>query len=300
MEEIFSNSRASHHAITMTGELVDLFSSRSEGVMAIANVARKILQQKQITFFSGEKGFVSFSQCQNNIEHIASMNWYATGLLAARQLQLGLLMDIGSTTSDLMLVREGKLHAQGNNDFMRLASDELVYTGLVRTPLMALAQKILFDEKEVGVMAEYFATTADVYRVLGELPENADQHAAADNGEKTIAASARRIARMIGRDVESASENDWRELAQQFAHKQLQQLEQACLKQLARNLIDANAPLIGAGCGSFIVRKLAKKLNGSFAADDVEAINNINTCAPAYSVAALAYNEISALIKHRA
>lgn len=301
VEQVSAGSPATHHAITMTGELVDLFANRHEGVIAIANAMARKLVSKQHYFFAGEKGFVSLDECKNNTDHIASMNWYATGSLVASQVEQALVMDIGSTTTDMMIVSEGKVCAHGKNDFARMATDELVYTGLVRTPLMALAQKIFFQGIEVGVMAEYFATTADVYRVLGELPEGADQQPAADNGAKTAHASARRLARMIGRDVESASVNEWKNLAQQFADIQLQQLQNACERQIARGLINASAPMIGAGCGNFLVRKLAQKLRRPYVdfsklADKNSEYNQIlNTCAPAYSVAALAMNKIHSI-----
>jgi probable H4MPT-linked C1 transfer pathway protein len=298
IEQIIAGSPATHHAITMTGELVDLFANRAEGVIAIANTMAKKLAGKQVHFFAGEKSFVSLEACKGNSENIASMNWYATGALVASQVEQALVIDIGSTTTDMLIVNEGKVCAQGKNDFNRMATDELVYSGLVRTPLMALAQKIFFQGIEVGVMAEYFATTADVYRVLGELPEQADQQPSADNGDKTAHASARRIARMIGRDVESASVDEWKNLAQQFADKQLQQLITACERQLARGLLSASAPIIGAGCGSFLVRKLAQKFQRPYedfshvANKNIEYNQIVNTCAPAYSVAALALKKI--------
>ena len=50
-------------------------------------------------------------------------------------------------------------------------------------------------------MNEWFATTADVYRLLGELDPAHDQQPAADNGDKDLPATRRRLARMIGRDA---------------------------------------------------------------------------------------------------
>jgi (4-(4-[2-(gamma-L-glutamylamino)ethyl]phenoxymethyl)furan-2-yl)methanamine synthase len=306
VDQILAASSATLHSITMTGELVDLFSSRGEGVMAIADTMARKLNNKNICFFAGAKGFVSFEACENNIEHIASMNWYATGLYTASKIPQALVIDIGSTTTDMMIVNDGKVCAQGVTDFTRMASDELVYSGLVRTPLMALAQKIIFQGSEVGVMAEYFATTADVYRLLGKLAEEADQQPAADNGDKTAHASARRIARMIGRDVESASVSEWNNLAQQFADKQYQQLHNACERQLARGLIASSAPMIGAGCGSFLTRKLAQKLQrpyidfSNLANKNIQYNQIVNTCAPAFSVAALAIAHIPPIKIHHA
>jgi (4-(4-[2-(gamma-L-glutamylamino)ethyl]phenoxymethyl)furan-2-yl)methanamine synthase len=294
VDQILVGSSATHHAITMTGELVDLFANRSEGVGAIAQAMTRKLENKQVYIFAGEIGFVSVDKCKNNIENIASMNWYAMGLFAASKVERALIIDIGSTTTDMLIVCDGKVCAQGKTDFSRMAAEELIYTGLVRTPLMALAQKVFFQGAEVGVMAEYFATTADVHRVLGDLPENADQQPAADNGEKTPQASTRRIARMIGRDVESAAPEAWKNLAQQFADKQLQQLQIACERQLARGLLAASAPIIGAGCGNLLAQKIAQKLDrpyldfSSIASKKTKLNQIVNTCAPAYSVAVLA------------
>ena len=58
---------------------------------------------------------------------------------------------------------------QADTDAARLATGELVYHGVVRTPLCALAARVPFRGSAVSVMNEFFATTADVYRLTGEL-----------------------------------------------------------------------------------------------------------------------------------
>ena len=69
---------------------------------------------------------------------------------------------------------------------------------------MALARRAPFAGHWVSLMAEHFATTADVYRLTGDLPEHADMLPSADHGAKNVAASARRLARMLGLDMEAA------------------------------------------------------------------------------------------------
>ena len=66
---------------------------------------------------------------------------------------------------------------------------------------MAITDAIEFEGLRIPLMAEHFATTADVYRLTGELDERHDQHPSADGAEKTLPGSARRLARMIGRDA---------------------------------------------------------------------------------------------------
>ena len=116
---------------------------------------------------------------------IASANWLATATLAARRAGDGLLVDLGSTTTDLLVLAGGAVHAAGHTDRERLATGELVYLGLTRTPVMALAAEVPFAGRPVALMNELFATSADLWRLLDLLPEAADQHPAADGGAKT-------------------------------------------------------------------------------------------------------------------
>jgi len=48
--------------------------------------------------------------------------------LIAGQVGDALLVDIGSTTTDLVAVHNGRVQATGRSDFERLISGELVYT----------------------------------------------------------------------------------------------------------------------------------------------------------------------------
>jgi uncharacterized hydantoinase/oxoprolinase family protein len=49
------------------------------------------------------------------------------------------LIDIGSTTTDLVRFGGGRVQYRGYTDGERLRSEELVYTGAIRTPIMAVA-----------------------------------------------------------------------------------------------------------------------------------------------------------------
>ena len=103
--------------------------------------------------------------------------------------------------------------ARGYTDAERLATGELIYAGLVRGFVMATAGRAPFAGQWTTLINENFANMADVYRVLGTLPEGADQMATADGREKSFAASCARLARMVGRDAADASEAQWHALA---------------------------------------------------------------------------------------
>jgi len=244
--------------------------------------------------YAGPAGFLTPRHAEQKTDAVASANWAASAQLVASHLPDALFVDIGSTTTDLVPIRGGVLRVRGFSDADRLACEELVYTGVVRTPVMALADRIPFDGQWIPAMAEYFATTADVYRLTGELPEGADQLPAADNGGKTVRASARRLARMIGRDLESAPLAQWKQCARKLADLQVWQIRQACERVLSRTVAVDHSPVVGAGTGRFVARKLAVQLGRRYRDFDslIDAAPDTaswaSSCAPAVAVALLA------------
>jgi probable H4MPT-linked C1 transfer pathway protein len=284
------------HAITMTGELVDLFAHREEGVKQIIDTMTTLLPQGRCLVFAGLEGFLESDQVEaRHYQAIASANWLASASFAAQKVGNGLFVDIGSTTTDILLLNDGKVLAQGYTDYQRLISQELIYTGIVRTALMAVAQTAQDQGREIGLMAEYFATMADVYRVTGELNELHDQCETADGAEKTITASARRLSRMIGSDFFPEELPRWQQFAENIRAQQLQKIQRGCECRIQNVAFLKTNPLIGAGVGRFLVKELAQ-LSGYSYLDFSDLFpesatqSGITTadCAPAVAVACLA------------
>lgn len=284
------------HALTMTGELADLFSGRDDGVHHILAAMNQRLGNAEILVYAGKLGFLKLNEInQHHYAAIASANWLASVTLAAQRMAEGLFVDIGSTTTDILPFAQGKVMAEGYTDYQRLISQELIYTGVVRTPVMAVAQTMQDGGKEVGMMAEYFATMADVYRLTGELDEAHDQAETADGGEKTASASARRLARMLGCDYNEGEYLRWRQVAANLRQQQLSRLQQACVKQRQRSHLPADAPVIGAGIGRFLLKDIAQNMGAAYIdyADLFTGLNSqsdydVADCAPAAAVACLA------------
>lgn len=247
------------HAITMTGEMVDLFEHREAGVVALAAALGAALRGP-LRFYAGERGWCAPADVAAQWQAIASANWWATAALAAQALGEGLLVDIGSTTTDLIALRRGAVRAQGRSDAARLQSGELVYQGVVRTPLCALAPRVVFRGRASNVMNEFFATTADVYRLTGELDPAHDLHPAADGAGKDAAATRRRLARMIGLDARDADESDWLAFAKAWRELQLDELQGQLERVLLAAPIATSAPLVSAGCGDFLAEALARRI----------------------------------------
>lgn len=280
------------HRLTMTGELVDLFDDRRQGVRRLSARMARLLPQGRLLVYAGPGGFLAPAEAASRWEDIASANWHATLVLMARLQRSGLLVDIGSTTADLLPLRDARPDNRAYTDRERLAAGELVYTGVVRTPLMALADTAPFAGRWHGLMNEHFATTADVYRILGLLPADADLHATADGGDKSVEASVRRLARMIGADARDGGPADWRRLAAYFMDRQLDLLARAGRLLLSR-AADGSWPLIGAGVGAFLAARLAQRLDcPHMGADEVLAplcgdAAGAADCVPAVAVARL-------------
>lgn len=282
------------HAITMTGEMVDLFPDRREGVVRLARCIRERLPGAECRYFAGQAGFVGEEAVEFAASQIASANWRASAEMLALLRREALFVDVGSTTTDIIAIVNGRICSKGSSDADRLVSRELVYTGVVRTPVMALAPSARVEGEHVPMMAEQFATAADVYRLTGELPAGADLHPAADGGEKTLVASARRLARMVGHDADSATMAVWTEVARDLAREQVALIADAMSVVAARAGLPAGAPVIGAGVGRFVVAKAAEAIGRPMEdfgvlIPTVEGLSGmVSDCAPAVAVAWLA------------
>jgi probable H4MPT-linked C1 transfer pathway protein len=277
---------AERHAVTMTGELADLFPDRAAGVAGILDVLAEHLPGPAIMAYTTDGEFLSAAGAKANFERVASANWHATSRYLASRLRDGLLLDIGSTTTDIVPFAGGAVVARGIIDVERLATGELVYTGVVRTPLAAIAQQVPFGGRMVGVMAEFFATAADAHRVAGTLPEEADLHAAADGRGKSLPESRARLARMIGMDASAAPESAWRRLAEAFIHRQCTAIELALDRVLSSADLSLDAPVIGAGTGRFLAAELARRFNRPYLDfGDTVAASNPRLCSLASDIA---------------
>ncbi|GJD88616.1 hypothetical protein BHAOGJBA_2136 [Methylobacterium hispanicum] len=247
------------HAVTMTGELTDCFADRADGVAQLAGWAARTLAG-DVRIYAGRAGFVAPERAEGCAADIASANWHATAALVGRHLRHALLVDIGSTTADLIPIVDGAPASAGYSDAERLETGELVYTGVVRTPLLALADHAPFRGRRTRLMAETFAHAGDVHRILGDLAEEADQQHTGDLKGKSIPESETRLARMVGRDRGEGSAAEWAALARHFAEAQLRQLHDAAAALLSRPDLPADAPLVTCGAGAFLAERLAARL----------------------------------------
>ncbi len=291
------------HAITMTGELVDYFSNREDGVARLVKEMTRNLPASRINYFAGNKGFISSEEAIYAPAEVASANWLASANYSAAQIANALFIDIGSTTSDVIRITDHKVTVDGYSDAERLYARELVYCGVVRTPVFALCKSAPLSADQAGtntrfmpVINEYFANAADVYRITEELPAHADIGETPDSRDKNLVNSVARLARMFGHDANGEELLVWRRIANYVREQQLQMIINACRKQISKITQPLEISIIGAGVGRFLIREIARRLNRQYI-DFTSLINYENSsiefdaadCAPAASVACLAY-----------
>lgn len=251
---------ADGHAVTMTGELVDAFECRPEGVAAIVDTVAGLPAMATAVYLDAGGRWLSASEARARPMAVASANWRATAGLVGRHLADALLVDCGSTTTDLVPIRGGDVVAAGSSDAERLASRELVYTGVVRTPVSALADSVPVEGAWTLLAAERFATTGDVYTLTGELAVDGRAFATADGRSADAAGAAARLARQVGRDPGQLDAAAARQMAHYLRGCQLHALWQAAAAVVGRARLDPAAPVVVAGAGWFLAAELARRL----------------------------------------
>jgi (4-(4-[2-(gamma-L-glutamylamino)ethyl]phenoxymethyl)furan-2-yl)methanamine synthase len=284
--------RGDRNVITMTGELADIFTSRQDGVEQLSSLAQHELEN--VSIYAGPSGFLAGAEARLNSIQIASANWYASAAVIARRRETALFIDVGSTTTDVVPIAESKVAARGYTDAQRLAAGELVYTGLVRSFVMATAARAPVNGQWTTLINENFAAMADVHRILGSLPAGADLMATTDGKEKSIPASRARLARMLGTDATHADNKTWDLLARWFAEAQVRAIADAVMLVMSSCVATSTASIIGAGIGLDVVAELARRLGLSWQRFDEllevvpEARDAVCHCAPAAALTALA------------
>ncbi len=252
---------AGQHRITMTAELSDAFEDRARGVVSVAAIAANEIGEADTLFYAGAQGFVRRAAVGAAAGAIASANWRASAALVARHCDAALFIDIGSTTTDLVPIANGRVAALGESDAERLLNGELVYAGFSRGAPQAYSNRAPVDGRWTPLVNEAFATMADVRRVLGDLPEGdsaADLSPTADGRGKTGAASCARLARLIGRDGADLSPDGMRALADHFSRAQLRAIEDPIALLSSRKAFPTRMTFVGAGVGRALVERLAQ------------------------------------------
>ena len=248
------------HAVTMTAELADVFSTKRTGVRFVFESLQAAFPGAEIFALNLDGSFELLSAAQTHPLDFAAANWVASASWLARQLPNCLLVDVGSTTTDIIPIVEGKLVAAGRTDLERLASGELVYTGLLRTNLAAIVHSVPVRERLCRVASEYFAISGDVHLILGHISPD-DYNCPTPDGQPPSLSSARaRLARLVCADTEQLSPDEIDALAAHVYLQQVRQIEDGFSQALSRLPALRAFPVLALGSGAFLAAEAAQHL----------------------------------------
>jgi probable H4MPT-linked C1 transfer pathway protein len=247
-------------AVTMTGELCDCFPTKADGVRYIVDAVSAAAGRRDVAIYLVDGRLVSIEEARESPHLAAASNWHALARFACLFVSgdVGLLIDIGSTTADIIPLVNGKPRPMGWNDTDRLLAGELVYTGVGRTPICAITRSLPWHGEQCPVAAEVFATAADAYVILDCIPEQTDATTTADGRPRSKEFACARLARMICTDSFYFTEADARQAAKHVQEAQLVELHRA-LRRVIENLGRSPQFVVTSGSGEFLANSLAER-----------------------------------------
>jgi probable H4MPT-linked C1 transfer pathway protein len=276
---------------TMTGELADCFVTKAEGVRAIVDALVAAAAGRSLRIYLTDGSLVSPAEAIARPLAAAASNWRAVAHFAARFITkpAGLLIDIGSTTCDVIPIVDGCPATIGMTDPERLVHGELIYTGVARSPLCAVVDSLPWRGQKCPTAQEVFATTLDAYLTLGNLPEDPSDTATADGRPATRAAARDRLARAICADRTMFNEADAMAAAEAVRSAQAVRLAMPII-QVQGRMATRPGVVVVSGQGEFLARRVIEKLRlGAEIVSLAEKLGpEVSRCAPAHALAVLA------------
>lgn len=209
------------HGVTMTGELSQRFRTKAEGVDFILGAMEKALPDATLQVLGTDGHFMSPAMARQFPLLASASNWVATATLLAREWPDAIMVDMGSTTTDIIPIAEGVVAARGRTDPERLMSGELVYTGLLRTRAEAIVREVPWRGGQVRVAPDDFALVADAHLWNGTIGPDDCTQPMADGGPATREAAGDRLARLACADRTMMSDDDIALIAGAIAEAQL-------------------------------------------------------------------------------
>lgn len=244
--------------VSMTAELADGYCSKKEGVLDISTQVIKLFDKKEVYFVTFD-GLKNYDELKKDLLSAAAANWIGTSEVIKYIEKDCVFMDIGSTTTDIIPIKNNKEYASGHTDLERLSTGELIYTGMLRTNLASIVHRVPIHNKSTRVSSELFTITADVHRILGNINEDEYTCPTPDGNKKDIMSCKRRLARLVCADLDTLEDEEIIKLAKHIENEQINQIYDG-LKEVVERTKIKTVLITSIGHGN-LCEKAAKKLN---------------------------------------
>ncbi|MHA1376840.1 MAG: hydantoinase/oxoprolinase family protein [Candidatus Helarchaeota archaeon] len=297
LSEIYSTiilERPEKHAISMTAELSDAYYTKREGVSHILSSFKKVFSEDKCHVLTVDGKFVSISEAIKNPLSVSASNWVATCYLVGKFIKNCIMMDIGSTTTDIIPIFGGKIATKSKTDLDRLIAGELVYTGSLRATIPSIVRFLKVRGENCRISFEKFALAADAHLILGNISREQYNCDTADERANDLENSYARLSRVVCADIEMLTKDEIKQMAKEIYEKQLEQVKDG-LKQVVQNYKEAqdlDFPIVVTGLGKeFLAKKAALELGYNKIIDFDTFIGGEGALvAPSISIAQMLYD----------
>jgi len=250
-------------ALTMTAELSDAFFTKREGVIHVLNSVEEAFLDAPLRVLDNHARLLTSEEARRQPNLIAAANWPATGWLASQFFESCIVVDVGSTTTSIIPVIDRVIAAAGRDDFDKLASGELVYTGCLRTNVAAIVNSLPLRGRVRQLSSELFALSGDIHLILGNIRETDYRTETADGRGKSRREALGRLARVVCADIEMLAEDEIEEMARCLCEKQVERISEGLLlvKERVAEMHEGDIPIVVTGMGKdFLARRAAESI----------------------------------------
>ncbi|WP_437186861.1 hydantoinase/oxoprolinase family protein [Planctomicrobium sp. SH668] len=235
--------------VTMTGELADCYATRAVGVQSILEAVQDAAGFREVLVWQTTGEFLTPDEAIEFPVLTAASNWHALATWGGRMAPGGtsLLLDIGSTTTDIIPIEDGVPMPEGRTDLERLRSGELVYLGVRRSPLCSVLSEIDLGEGPVPLAREVFATTMDAHLWLNLIPEQSQNCETANGRPATRVEAAQRLARAVCSDLDDIGDDEIQAIASACYQREIDLVCEGLGKVLSRHPVVESILITGEG-----------------------------------------------------
>lgn len=263
LKEQLNASQLDAVSVTMTAELSDAYQTKREGIHHVLSSVKTVFSDTPILVLNTDAELVPFESAEKNPLSVAAANWAATGWLVSQRVRECVVVDVGSTSTSIVPIVNGKVAALGKTDLDKLICGELVYTGSLRTSVAAIVQSIPLRGGVAAVSSELFALSGDVHLVLGNISAEQYTSETADGRGRTKTEALARLARVVCADTEMLTLQEIVGIAQYIYGVQVKQIIQGLNKvyTYAKERAHGKVPVVATGLGKeFLAKRAAEQL----------------------------------------
>lgn len=262
-EEIVGESFIDAIGLTMTAELSDVYETKKEGVNHVLDCIKEVFPKGQIFVLDVDARLKTVEEARRDHLKVAGANWVGTAWMVSKWVKDCILLDVGSTTTDIIPIIKGRIMARGKTDFERLANGELIYNGTLRTNVATIVESVPVRGITTRISSELFALTGDVHLILGNISQGEYTTETADKRGKTRKEALSRLARVVCADADMLKEDEIVSIANYVYRKQLDKISDGIIQVYSsiRASVKDKLSLVLTGIGrNFLGRKSAEKL----------------------------------------